>query len=351
MKKIFLFVPLLMSAFLAEAQVISDAEKVKVDVKHFSGEASGKWVYGGLFNIGGNQGLLHNWAAGGELASLTVNGIFNGFTTFTKGNNVWANNLDLNYGLNYAYSYSFIPRKTDDRIDFTSRYGRRLSDSSNVYLSALFNFKSQFTKGYDYSLDNWRNTPTSNFFAPAYFTLAPGFEYRIGNKLSIFVSPVAGRLTVVDMQYTLRSKQGAYGVPYGKGHRFEFGAYFSARYNVDISKTVSFRTRLDLYSNYLAKDVYENGVLVRKDNPGNVTVLSDNLLTFKFNKHLNMSVGLVMMYDNAQPYKDTYTDGTGTVQQKKEPIAGLGWVQLRQNVQFGIQYKLPLRKKEEAKKS
>jgi hypothetical protein len=349
MRKISLFVLPLTMGLNAQAQVINDADKAKPDAKQYSNDATGKWAYGGLFNIGGNQGLLHNWAAGGELASLTVNGIFNGFATFTKGNNVWANNLDLNYGLNYAYSYSFIPRKTDDRIDFTSRYGRRLSDSSNIYMSALFNFKSQFTKGYDYSIDNWRNTPTSNFFAPAYFTLAPGFEYRKGNNLSVFISPVAGRLTVVDTQYTNRSLQGAYGVPFGKSHRFEFGAYFSARYYVELSKTVSFRTRLDLYSNYLAKDVYDNGVLVRKDNPGNITVLSDNLLSFKFNKHLNVSIGVVMMYDNAQPYNDTYVDGAGTVQKKKEPISGLGWVQLRQNLQFGVQYKFPLRDKTEKK--
>lgn len=349
MRKISLFVLPALVGFNVHAQVINDADKAKPDVKQYTGDAVGKWAYGGLFNIGGNQGLLHNWAAGGELASLTVNGIFNGFTTFTKGNHVWANNLDLNYGLNYAYSYSFIPRKTDDRIDFTSRYGRRLSDSSNIYLSALFNFKSQFTRGYDYSLDNWRTTPTSNFLAPAYFTLAPGFEYRKGNNLSIFLSPLAGRLTVVDTIYTNRSPEGAFGVPFGKNHRFEFGAYFSARYFVEISKTVSFRTRLDLYSNYLAKDVYDKGVLVREDNPGNITVLSDNLFSFKFNKHLNMSVGVVMIYDNAQPYKDTYVDALGAVQKKKEPIAGLGWVQLRQNLQFGVQYKLPLREKGEKK--
>ncbi|GAA4455526.1 hypothetical protein GCM10023092_19340 [Rurimicrobium arvi] len=214
-------------------------------------------------------------------------------------------------------------------------------------MSALFNFKSQFTKGYDYSIDNWRNTPTSNFFSPAYFTLAPGFEYRKGNNLSIFLSPLAGRLTLVDTVYTNRSPQGAFGVPYGKNKRFEFGAYFSARYYVEISKTVSFRTRLDLYSNYLAKDVLnDSGVVVRKDNPGNITVLSDNLFSFKFSKHLSMSVGVVMVYDNAQPYKDTYVDASGAVQKKKEPISGLGWLQLRQNLQFGIQYKLPARDKE-----
>lgn len=351
MKKLIATLTLTTAVCSVYAQVITDSEKARPSFKDYASKDTSFWTYGGILNIGGNQGLLHNWAAGGELASLTVNGIFNGFATYAKGNNVWANNLDLNYGLNYAYSYSFIPRKTDDRIDFTSRYGRKLADSSNFYLSGLFNFKSQFTRGYDYSIPEWRDMPTSNFFSPAYFTLAPGFEYRKGNSLSVFLSPVAARMTVADTAYTNRRKEGAFGIPYGKTSRFEFGAYFSARYLVDISKTISFRTRLDLYSNYLAKDVKDStGTVVRKDNPGNITVLSDNLINFKFNKHLNVSVGLVLMYDNALPYIGTYTDPAGVVQTKKEPIDGLGWVQIRQNIQFGLEYKFPFPKKDVAVK-
>lgn len=335
----------------AKAQIITDSDKMKPALKDYESKDSTKWTYGGIFNIGGNEGMLHNWAAGGELASLTVNGIFNGFATYLSGRNVWANNLDLNYGLNYAYSYSFVPRKTDDRIDFTSRYGRKLSDSSRFFITGLFNFKSQFTKGYDYAIPDWRTMPTSNFFSPAYFTLAPGLEYRKGNNLSVFFSPIAARLTVADKLYTNSSPQGAFGVPYGKTTRFEFGAYLSARYFVDITKAISFRTRLDLYSNYLAKDAKDStGAVVRKDNPGNITILSDNLINFKFNKHLNVSFGLVMIYDNAIPYSDTYVDALGAVQKKEEPLKGLGWLQLRQNVQFGIEYKLPLPKKDVAVK-
>lgn len=327
-------------------QVIKDSDKIKLNAKDYSSNDSNAWTYGGILNIGGNQGILHNWAAGGELASLTVNGIFNGFATYARGKNVWANNLDLNYGLNYAYSYNFVPRKTDDRIDFTSRYGRKLSDSSDFFFTGLFNFKSQFTKGYDYALPDWQKTPTSDFLSPAYFILAPGFEYRRANQLSVFLSPLASRLTLVRDIYTRRTPEGAFGVPYGKTSRFEFGAYLSARYFTDITKTISFRTRLDLYSNFLAKDVRDTaGNVVRKDNPGNITILSDNLINFKFNEHLNVSVGLVMIYDNAVPYQDTYVDASGAVQQKKEPVEGLGWVQLRQNLQFGLEYKFPLAKK------
>lgn len=336
---------ILATAWSASAQVIKDGNNAKPLLEMVEKDTT-YWTYGGVFNIGGNQGILHNWAAGGELASFTVNGIFNGFATYVSGRNVWANNLDLNYGLNYTYSNSFVPRKTDDRIDFTSKYGRKIAAKSRWFATGLFNFKSQFTKGYDYAIPEWQQRPTSNFFSPAYFTLAPGAEYRIGNKLSVFVSPFAARLTVADTLYTNMSPQGAFGVPYGKTTRFEFGAYLSARYTVDISKTVSFRTRLDLYSNYLAKDVKDsNNVVVRADNPGNITMLSDNLITFKFNKHLNVSVGLVMIYDNAIPYSSTYTDALGVVQSKEEPFQGLGWMQVRQNIQFGVEYKLPLGKK------
>lgn len=331
--------------------ILTDSEKAKPSFKDYASKDTAAWTYGGILNIGGSQGLLHNWAAGGELASFTVNGIFNGFVTYVNGKNVWANNLDLNYGLNYTYSFNFVPRKTDDRIDFTSRYGRKLSDNSKFFLTGLFNFKSQFTKGYDYAVPNWQSQPTSDFLSPAYFTLAPGIEYRNGDYISVFLSPVAARLTLVDPIYTRMSPQGAFGVPYDKSSRFELGAYLSARYTVEISKNISFRTRLDLYSNYLAKDVKDSaGVVVREDNPGNLYLLSDNLFTFKFNKHLAVSLGIVMIYDNAFPYNNTYVDEQGAVQQKKEPLGGLGWLQLRQNLQFGLEYKLPIaRKKTEEK--
>lgn len=336
----------LCAAQMGQAQVLNDAEKAKPVLQTLAEKDTTYWTYGGVFNIGGNQGLLHNWAAGGELASFTVNGIFNGFTTLVSGKHIWVNNLDLNYGLNYTYSNRFIPRKTDDRIDFTSRYGRRVSQNARWFATGLLNFKSQFTKGYDYSLPNWPQNPTSDFLSPAYFTLAPGLEYRRSNKFSVFFSPVAARLTIVDAKYSSLSPQGAFGVPKGKTSRFELGSYLSARFFTEISKTVSFRTRLDLYSNYLAKDVKDSsGAVVRKDNPGNITILSDNLLTFKFNKHLNVSFGLVLIYDNTIPYSKTFTDSKGVVQQKNEPFQDLGWVQLRQNIQFGVEYKLPLRQK------
>ena len=297
------------------------------------------WVHGGVLNIGANEGFLHNWAAGGELASMTVNGIFSGYLNRIYHRVVWSNNLDMTYGLNYTYSSGFKPRKTDDRIDFTSKYGINVDTNGNFFFTGLFNFKSQFTKGYDYSLPRWDTTSTSKFFSPAYFTVAVGMEYREGTRLSLFLSPAAGRLTLVDKIYT-QGEKGAFGVPQYKTSLYQFGAYFSGRYVWEISKSTVFKTRADLYCNYLAKDTKnDSGMVIKKDNPGNISILFDNLLSYKISKYFNMTVGLTMIYDNNNPYSKTYVDATGASIAKNEPGEDLGWLQLKQIFTFGLEYK------------
>lgn len=299
------------------------------------------WEYNGTLNIGINQGFLHNWAAGGEIASATVNGLFSGTLNRYFHRHIWSNNLDMTYSLFYAYSNEFIPRKMDDRIDYTSKYGYRLDTSKGFYFTTLFNFKSQFTKGYDYEDPNWDTFSVSNFLSPAYFILAPGLEYRKGANLSIFLSPVAGRLTTVSRQYTNRSPEGAYGVENGENIRLELGAYFSGRYKVDINENMTFKTRVDLYTNYLADDFEDStGKVVKKDSPGNVDVLWDNLFSYKLGKYFSLTLGGTFIYDNDIPYETTEVDPqTGQEVPKDEPGVGLGWWQIKQTFSIGFQYK------------
>lgn len=297
------------------------------------------WVHGGLLIIGGNEGFLHNWAAGGELASLTVNGIFSGYVNRLYHKIVWSNNLDLSYGLQYNYSSAFIPRKTDDRIDFTSKYGYRIT-RKDFFLTGLFNFKSQFTKGFDYTIPNWQTIPTSKFMSPAYFTVAAGIEYRKGADLSLFLSPLAGRLTLVNREYTLRLPEGAFGVPNGEKHVLQLGAYFSGRYTTHLTKNLTYKTRVDLYSNYLAKDKKDElGNVVKRDNPGNIDVLFDNLFSWKPAKHFAIALGMTFIYDNDIPYVSTYKDATGTLVPKNDPAKDMGWLQVKQIFSFGLEYK------------
>jgi len=299
------------------------------------------WVHGGSLNFGINEGYLHNWAAGGELASLAINGVFNGYATYYNHGSVWNNNLDIKYGLSYIYSNEFVPRKTDDLIDFTSKYGSLVNHKKNLYYSAIFDLKSQFTKGYDYSVPNWQTTPTSGLLSPVYITLAAGMEYRKGTDISLFLSPIAARATFADTQYTKLTPQGAFGIPYGKTSKYDLGAYFSGKYAVNLNKLISFKSRLDLYANYLAKDTKDSaGNVIKKDNPGNIQVYWDNMLSWKASKSFGLSIGLTIAYSNDNPYSSTYIDKTtGLTVNKNQPGEGLGWLQLNESLIFGLIYK------------
>jgi len=334
-----LLITLLIASISANAQLDkTDSVRAGFAMKNKDTVA---WVYNGTLNIGINEGFLHNWAAGGEVASATVNGLFSGVLNRLYHRHVWSNNLDMTYSLFYAYSNSFTPRKMDDRIDYTSKYGYRLDKEKDFYLTTLFNFKSQFTKGYDYEADNWDTFSTSKFLSPAYFILAPGIEYRKGTNLSLFISPVAARMTAASLEYTNRAPEGAFGVENGKTTRFELGAYFSGRYTVNITENLTYKTRLDLYSNYLAKDYTDStGAVVKEDNPGNIDVLWDNLFTWKVAKYFSLTLGGTFIYDNDIPYETMKIDSaTGTEVPKDEPGTGLGWWQIKQAFSIGFQYK------------
>ncbi len=324
----------------------SFAQAIKTDDLKKSLETTNKdtvaWAHGGVINIGVNEGFLHNWSAGGELASMSINGLFSGHLDRLMHRVIWSNNLDMTYGLTYAYSTGFLPHKTDDRIDFTSKYGRRIDTNGNFYLSGLFNFKSQFTKGYDYTIPGWdtiAKANTSDIFSPAYFTAALGIEYREGSDISFFFSPLAGRYTIVDKKYTT-GPLGAFGVQQNKSSYAEFGAYFSGRYVLNISKKAIFKTRLDLYANYLAKDTKDStGAVIKKDNPTNINVLFDNLFSWKITKSFNITVGATFIYDNNIPYSKTYVDNNGITQKKDDPGRDIGWLQIKQLFTLGLEYK------------
>lgn len=340
MKKILFLLTLLAGSVGSQAQQVKDFETLtNKKVIGNTNIDTIAWTYDATFSLGFNQGMLHNWQAGGELASLTANSVFYGTLTKYHKKHLWTSNLDMGYGLLYTYSNDFVPRKTDDRIDLTSKYGYRLGDSSNLFFTVLFNAKSQFTKAYKYDERNWDTFSTSRFLSPLYMTLAPGIEYRKGEDISVFFSPLASRVTLVDKYYTNRYDEGAFGVAHGKTARFELGAYLTARYKKKFNDNISYNTRLDLYSNYLAQDKILNGEVVKKDNMGNIDVMWDNFIAFKFYKYFSFNIGVLAIYDNDVPYIKTIDDGTGVQIPKNEPMRGLGWWQVKQFMSLGFNYK------------
>ena len=104
------------------------------------------WKKGGFYNLTFNQAALSNWSAGGDKSSLSLSTLLHAFAFYKEGKHSWDNTIDLAYGL--VSTTSLGKRKSDDRIDLVSKYGYDVG--KKWYLSGLFNFRSQFAKGYNY---------------------------------------------------------------------------------------------------------------------------------------------------------------------------------------------------------
>jgi hypothetical protein len=236
------------------------------------------WRKGGLFNINFGQTSLTNWAAGGDQLALNFNGFLNLFAYYKKDKHAWDNSLDLAIG--YVKTTSLGTRKADDRIDLLSKYGYEIFNK--VYLTGLFNLRTQFTNGFNYPEAD-SAVKVSTFFAPAYVLLAAGLDWKPNDDFSLFISPATNRWVIV-LDDSL-SAQGAYGVEPGENARYEIGAYLSANYKKEFIKNFVYKGRLDLFSNY-------------RRNPKNMDLFMTNLLSMNFFKGLSASIGLDMIYDD-----------------------------------------------------
>lgn len=261
------------------------------------------WKKGGLFNVNINQGALSNWAAGGDKATFSVTSFLNLYAFYKKGKNSWDNNLDLAYGV--VNTTSLGQRKADDRIDLLSKYGYEVAPK--WYLSGLFNLRTQFADGFAYPSGD-RKIKTSAFFAPAYLLTSLGSDFKPTDNFSLFISPITSRWVIVNDDSL--SAAGAFGVMPGKKSINEIGAYLSANYFKNISTNATYKTRLDLFSNY-------------KHDPMNIDVFWTNVLAVKVTKFINMSLNVDMIYDN--DVKTVSKDGTpgGPKLQLKE-LMGIG---------------------------
>jgi hypothetical protein len=246
-----------------------------------SADTTQGWKKGGVFAVNLAQTSLTNWAAGGQ-NSVAVNGIFSVFANLKKGKSRWDNSLDLGYGI-LKQGKGSPARKTDDKIDFLSKYGREAF--KNVFYAALLNLKTQMTPGYNYPDDSVK---ISNLFAPAYLLFALGMDYKPNAYFSAFVAPLTAKFTFVNDK-TL-SAAGAFGVTPGETVKSEMGGYVRVIYTRndfknDFMKNVSFTTKIDLFSNYA-------------DKPQNIDINWETLIAMKVNKYISASINTQLIYDD-----------------------------------------------------
>ncbi|HEX8462782.1 MAG TPA: DUF3078 domain-containing protein [Segetibacter sp.] len=235
------------------------------------------WVKGGVINLNGTQGSLRNWAAGGDKFSMALNSYVNYYVFYRQGKANWDNTLDFNFG--FLHSTSTGSRKNDDRLDILSKYGYNFD--GKWFLTGLFNFRTQFFDGYSYSGSD--KTLSSTFLSPAYALLSIGFDYKPSANFSWFMSPVTSRAVIVASNRL--SREGAYGVDPGHHYKNEFGAFSSITWVQPIATNITYKGRMDLFSNY-------------RHHASNIDLFMTNYFTFKINRYFSASYNLDLIYDD-----------------------------------------------------
>ncbi|TDW99404.1 DUF3078 domain-containing protein [Dinghuibacter silviterrae] len=282
------FRTLWLSILIAFATGVNGQNSIK-DIQSASGQTfSGKpdslrqgWTVGALLGLTFAQASSSNWAAGAQDFTMSLNTADNFWAFYKKGRVSWDNTLTANYGFTNTTDLGL--QKSSDLFDLLSRYGYQL-DSGKWFISAMFDFRSQFTNGYNYYKNQQgkdSNQLISQFMAPAYILLSPGVQYKPKDWFSLFLSPVSARW-IVSTNKTLAP---SFGIDTGKSVLFQFGAFASAIFNKSIAKNVVYTARLDLYSNYLK-------------NFGDIDVYSTNQIAMKVNKVLTATYNLNIIYDD-----------------------------------------------------
>lgn len=374
MRKIFVILASLAFSAAVNAQDVqqaaADAAKAIMDApaEQQKTEKPKYWAQSLKTQVNIGQTSLTNWAAGGD-NTISLQGFIDANANWKKKEMFWNNRLQLDYGFLYASSKPILQKSTD-RIYLESKWGYKTDAMKNFYFSANYDFKSQFSSGWDYKTpgklvdDNgndlvggdlrqaWRDARVlkSNILSPAYTNLALGIDWKPSKWLSVNIAPVTGGFVIVTkdelrkkykMELTKESKEletrfagydeatatesqkSAYarykeslanGSAY-RSARFEFGAQIKADAKVNVNDNFSYSTQVVLFFNYL------------DDKPYMPRVNWDNRIDWKLAKYFSLTLTTNLIYDDDVMIKndkdlEQFPDGKARVQFKESLAFG-----------------------------
>ncbi|MBR6177169.1 MAG: DUF3078 domain-containing protein [Bacteroidales bacterium] len=273
-------------------EVAKDVATLAKESKNTANVDSGKvWKFSGMLSLTASQTALVNWAPGGD-QQIGLNALANFNANYAKGKHSWQNAITAQYGtLRLIDEYDEF-RKNDDKLQFASKYGYQAANK--LYYSAIFDYKSQFDKGWTYEKVKVVNeegaeeeqevaTLNSECWSPLYLTYTLGLDYQVSDNFMFYLSPFCGKTTVVLNDFL--SEQGAFGVDSCKHARSEFGWYFKLDAKYNIAKNISFGTNLVLFNSY------KDGFMDEIDVDWNV------IIAMQINKWLSFNITSELVYD------------------------------------------------------
>lgn len=264
--------------------LLASAQEAKKDTSY--------WKTSGFFGLNFSNTQQSDWQ-GGVQNNLAVNGIINLEAKFKKDKQEWINKFDGQLGFIKTEGLENF-KKNIDQIFALSKYNLN-AFSKYWFYAAQLDYRSQFSPGYKYDGQVRKEPAVSDFNSPGYTQIAIGLDFKPTNYFSATFAPIAGKITTVNRQYL--ADEGAFGVvgavkdaneniiTPGKRMRSEFGGRVILKFKKDLVKNVNLDSYLDLFSNYT-------------NNPGNIDVVFNNLLTIKLNKYFTATLISQMIYDD-----------------------------------------------------
>lgn len=273
-------------------QVAEQSDSKRKDIittaqKEEDSEKKSNWKISGIISLNTSASYLVNWVAGGN---NTVNAVAAANVSFLyKKNKVaWDSNIDTDYGLSYLSDNKFPWRKTNDKLNISTKFGWEFANT--WYATALGSFKTQYAYGFDYTADTKKFS--SMFMAPSYTDLSLGIDWKPNDIFSLYLSPAAGRITTaitdsVDLKLkysVLTQEEIDNGID--KNYRAEFGASFKGTVNYTRIENFKILSTVSLFTPY-------------SRNIGKVDVDWDFSISYQFLKVLNVSLGTSLKYYNS----------------------------------------------------
>ena len=239
------------------------------------------WKVSGILSFNMSATGLVNWAAGGNSNVIGV-AAANVTLLYKKNKFAWESNLDTDFGLSYQHKTTYPWRKSNDKINISTKIGYEFA--THWFATALGSFNSQYAAGYKYLTASGveQEEYISNWLAPSYTDLSLGIDWKPNSIFSLYLSPVAGRITTC-IDTVLHTKY----LPDITGsevvYKADFGATFKATVNYDKIENFKVLSTLTLFTPYNAKF-------------GNTDVDWDTSISYQFLKVLNVSLNTSLKY-------------------------------------------------------
>jgi hypothetical protein len=281
-KKLLLLLPFLISAVMLKGQ-----------------QDTTYWKNAFKSGVSLNQAAFSsNWIGGG-VKSIGFNAYLNFKANYKRDNRSWDNEIDFLYGSINNEGQGL--RKTNDKLYLDTKYGIGIGKNWDTFVSV--NFLSQFANGYRYEKDGTgveRDTLISSFLAPAYLTIALGFEYHPVDYFKLRLSPLAPRFTFQTNSTVEANMEKNYGVEPGKNIRAEWFAFqLLADFDKDLSKNLNLKWRYIMYVNY--EDISFDRIDHRLD----------LVLSAKVAKYIDVNLSLIGIYDKDQSDDIQFSEALG----------------------------------------